>query len=253
VSLDALRFAVATFTALPAGPHRTDRAVAGRAMLLAPLAGAVVGLLCAGLLLGCRELGLSPLTAAVAAVGAAALATRALHLDGLADLADGLGSRRPAAGALEVMRRSDIGPFGVVTLVLVLLLQVATVAELATAGLALSGLLVAAVTGRCAVTLACRTSVPAARQDGLGAHVAGAVPLPAAAGCVLLLAVLGAVAVQLDGGDAWRGVAAVLLGLTTALALERHAVRRLGGVTGDVLGALVETATTVALVVLATG
>jgi adenosylcobinamide-GDP ribazoletransferase len=95
--------------------------------------------------------------------------------------------------------------------------------------------------------------VPSARLDGLGAHVAGSVALPVAAGCALLVAAAGAVAVQVDGGDAWRGVAAVLLGLTVALALERHAVRRLGGITGDVLGALVETATTVALVVLATG
>ena len=58
-------------------------------------------------------------------VVALALLSRGLHLDGLADLADGLGSRRPAAGAHEVMARSDIGPFGVAAVVLALLLQVA--------------------------------------------------------------------------------------------------------------------------------
>ena len=62
-------------------------------------------------------------------MAALALLTRGLHLDGLADLADGLGSGQPAATALDIMRRSDIGPFGTVTLVLVLLTQVAALAH----------------------------------------------------------------------------------------------------------------------------
>ncbi|NEC49139.1 adenosylcobinamide-GDP ribazoletransferase, partial [Actinospica acidiphila] len=55
--------------------------------------------------------------------------TRGLHLDGLADTADGLGSGRPAEDALRIMKQSDVGPFGVLTLVLVLLVQVAALAQ----------------------------------------------------------------------------------------------------------------------------
>ena len=61
---------------------------------------------------------------AVLAIGLLALLTRGMHLDGLADLADGLASGRPADAALEVMKRSDLGPIGAATLVFVLLIQV---------------------------------------------------------------------------------------------------------------------------------
>ena len=97
-------------------PARVDRDVAGRAMLLAPLAGALLAVLAGGALWLLDRVA-SPLLAATLAVGLLALLTRGMHLDGLADTADGLGSRRPADGALEVMRRGDVGPFGVVTLV----------------------------------------------------------------------------------------------------------------------------------------
>ena len=250
---DAVRFAVGTLTVLPVGRHGTDRRVAGRAMLLAPLVGALVGVAAGAVVVGGRAIGLSPLLAAVGGVGCTALLTRGLHLDGLADLADGLGSRRPAEAALAVMRRSDIGPFGVVTVTLVLLLQVAALAELAAGELAVSGVVVAAVAGRCAMATACRTEVPAARPDGLGAHVAQTVGRGALPPLVVVCAGAAAAATHLDGGTWWRGALAVAAALTVAYAVERHAVRRLGGVTGDVLGALVETGTTVALVVLATG
>ncbi len=92
-----------------------------------------------------------------------------LHLDGLADTADGLGSRRPADQALEI-RRSDAGPFGVATLVLVLLVQVCALASLPH-GRGAAGLVLAAVTGRVAVVLA--TGSPPARPSGFSALVAG--------------------------------------------------------------------------------
>jgi len=119
-------------------------------------------------------LGTGPLTAAGLAVAALALLTRGLHLDGLADLADGLGSGQPAPRALDIMRRSDIGPFGIVTLVLTLVIQVAALAhaEAAGGGRGPAALITAAVTGRLALTWACRRGVAAARPDGLGALVA---------------------------------------------------------------------------------
>ncbi|TDE28075.1 adenosylcobinamide-GDP ribazoletransferase [Actinomadura sp. 6K520] len=244
-----LRLAITLLTVVPVGAGRVDRETARRAMLLAPAVGLITGGAAALVLLAGDLLGLSPLPAAALAVAATAAATRALHLDGLADLADGLGSGRPAAEALEIMKRSDIGPFGVVTLLLTLLVQVAA---LASAPDPAGAVLIASVAGRLALPWACRTGVPAARPGGLGALVAGTVPARAAAvgTAAVLVAAASAGAASGGLGGALHGVAAVVAGTAAALLLLRRAVRRLGGVTGDVLGALVEIATTAALIAL---
>ncbi|MEW2134971.1 adenosylcobinamide-GDP ribazoletransferase [Streptomyces sp. NPDC005435] len=252
--LDGLRFAFGTLTVLPVRVHRWDREAARAGMLCAPVAGLAVGVCAAAL--GVLLLGAGPLLAGVASVAVPAVLTRGLHLDGLADTADGLGSGRPAEDALRIMKRSDIGPFGVVTLLLVLLAQVAVLAQLYgtswTRGAVAA--LVSALAARLALTLAARTGVPAARPEGLGAAVAGVVPLPkatvAVAVCTLLAAACGA---ALGAWGAVHTAAAVLLALGAAELLLRHCVRRFGGVTGDVFGALAETAATTALIVLALG
>ncbi|MEU5182170.1 adenosylcobinamide-GDP ribazoletransferase, partial [Streptomyces longwoodensis] len=181
-SFDGLRFAFGTLTVLPVRVHRWDRAAARGGMLGAPVAGLVVGAASAGLGLLLLVLGAGPLLAAVASVAVPAALTRGLHLDGLADTADGLGSGRPAEDALRIMKQSDIGPFGVVTLVLVLLAQVAALGRLYGDSWARGALaaVVGAVAARLALTLAARAGVPAARPEGLGAAVAGVVPVPGA-------------------------------------------------------------------------
>ena len=246
-----LRLAFGLLTVLPAGSVSADRRSARTAVLLAPVVGLVLGGLAWAAGAAVDLVGGAPLVAAVASVGAVAVLTRALHLDGLADLADGLGSGRPAEQALEVMRRSDAGPFGVVTLVLVLLAQVALLAQAWERGTAGPVLLVACATGRLALAWACRTGVPAARPDGLGALVAGTVRTASAA-LVTAVALGAAAAVGALSGQAPAYALAVLAGVGAALLLLRRAVARLGGITGDVLGALVETATTVALLLVAT-
>lgn len=247
------RMALGTFTVFPVRAGRLDRRVAGWAMVWAPVLGALLGgLTGAAAVLG-TAVGLSAALAAVLAVGLGALLTRGLHLDGLADLADGLGSARPAEGALEVMRRSDIGPFGVITLVVVLAAQALALGQLAQASAvaALTGAAVAGAAGRLAVTLACTPSVPPARPEGLGAFVAGTVRLRGA-----LLAAVPVALVCLAGWAhapefALACALAAAAGLLAAGLVLRRTVRRLGGVTGDVLGALSETAVTTALVVAA--
>jgi adenosylcobinamide-GDP ribazoletransferase len=112
-------------------------------------------------------------------------------------------------------------------------------------GTGLATIVLAAAVGRLAITTACRHGVPSARPDGLGAWVAGTVPAWAAALVVLAVAAVG------YGLRGWYGLAAVPVALGCAELMLRHIRRRLGGVTGDVLGALTETATTAALVVLA--
>jgi adenosylcobinamide-GDP ribazoletransferase len=267
-------------TVLPVRFGQVDRVVAGRGMAVAPFVGMLVGVMSAAVLLIVQYASGSTLLAAVLAVAAAAWLTRGLHLDGLADLADGLGSGKPAGPALDIMKKSDIGPFGVMTLVFTLLVQIIAVSLIqnTTPGMSAIGplaLVASCSAGRLAVTWACRDGVPPARPEGLGALVAGAVRRSWAVASTLTAAIfLGAAAwaaarwttPQASPGDS-AGVASAWLremigaplstalvcllavgaGLAAAALLRRRAVRRLGGITGDVLGALVETAATATL------
>jgi adenosylcobinamide-GDP ribazoletransferase len=214
-------------------------------MALAPAVGAVLGLV-AALVLWVASWGYGAGLAALLAVAVLAVLTRVIHWDGLADLADGLGSARPAPDALEIMRRGDIGPFGVLAVVVVVGVQVGTLATLPPAAV-----VVATVLGRWAMALACRRGVPAARAGGLGATVAGTLSAP------LLLAALAVTALLLGAVAAATTLTVLRLGVALALvsvwslAATGYVVRRLGGITGDVLGALAETSTAVALLALA--
>jgi adenosylcobinamide-GDP ribazoletransferase len=274
---DAFRLTVGTLTVLPTKPPYTvDRRVAGAAMTLAPLVGALLAV-GAGLVLwllgwgpagrppllhavlGNRayDLVVHPFLAATLVIGLLAVLTRAMHLDGLADTVDGLGSGRPAAGALEVMRRGDVGPFGVVTLVMVLLTQVLALGVLLAEGLGPAGLVLALVVSRLALPLLCSRGVAAARPEGLGHLVAGSVGgLQVALAVGLAFAALVPLALVAPGVHALgasvvlRAGAVALVALLAGGLMALKAVRRLGGITGDVLGAAVEVTFTVALVVL---
>ncbi|MFE1023639.1 adenosylcobinamide-GDP ribazoletransferase [Streptomyces sp. NPDC058818] len=255
-SPDGLRFAFGTLTVFPVEVTRWDREAARGGMLCAPLAGLTVGLVsaAAGLLL--LFLGAGSLLAAVATAAVPAVLTRGLHLDGLADTADGLGSGKPAEDALRIMKQSDIGPFGVLALVFVLFAQVAALAQAYDGSWARGALaaVVSATAARLALTLAARSGVPAARPEGLGAAVAGVVPVGGATAVTAVVTAAGAAAGALLGPyDAVRTALAVLCAVAVAELLLRHCVRRFGGVTGDVFGGVAETAATTALVVLVLG
>ncbi|WMX47439.1 adenosylcobinamide-GDP ribazoletransferase [Streptomyces roseicoloratus] len=254
--MDGLRFAFGTLTVLPARITRWDRDAARAGMLCAPLAGLVVGLFAAAVGGVFLLLGAGPLLAAVLTVAVPALLTRGLHLDGLADTADGLGSGKPAEDALRIMKQSDIGPFGVIALLLTLLAQIAALYELYGQGWA-HGTVAAALSAtvaRLALTTASREGVPAARPEGLGAIVAATVPSRAAAltTAAVLLACAASGALT-SWPDAARHLCAALAALAASELLLRRCVRRFGGVTGDVFGAVEETAATVALVGLTLG
>ncbi|MCG8971301.1 adenosylcobinamide-GDP ribazoletransferase [Streptomyces sp. CL12-4] len=251
-----LRFAFGTLTVLPVRVTRWDRGAARGGMLCAPLAGLVVGAAAAATGLVLLFLGAGTLLAAVATAAVPAVLTRGLHLDGLADTADGLGSGKPAEDALRIMKQSDIGPFGVITLVFVLLAQVAALTQAYDGSWARGALaaVVSATAARLALTLAARAGVPAARPEGLGAAVAGVVPAGGARGVAVAVTAAGAAAGAFLGTrDAVRTALAVLCAVAVAELLLRHCVRRFGGVTGDVFGGVAETAATAALVVLVLG
>jgi adenosylcobinamide-GDP ribazoletransferase len=254
--LDGVRFAFGTLTVIPVRVTRWDRGAARAGMLCAPLAGVAVGAASAAAGLVLLFLGAGAPLAAVAGVAVPAVLTRGLHLDGLADTADGLGSGKPAEDALRIMKQSDVGPFGVLALVLVLLAQVAALAQAYEASWARGACtaVVCATVARLALTLAARAGVPAARPEGLGAAVAGVVPVRAALGAALAVTAVAAAAGAAFGPyEAARTALAALLALAAAEALLRHCTRRFGGVTGDVFGALAETAATTVLVVSSLG
>jgi adenosylcobinamide-GDP ribazoletransferase len=229
--VSAVRLALGTLTIVPVRPPAAiDRRVAGWAMTITPL----VGLLLAVVPVGLLSVDGPPLLLSALAVASLAVLSRAMHLDGLADTADGLGSGRRAAEALAIMRKSDIGPFGVATLVLTLLVQVSALAAFDdewAAGAAI-------VVSRAILPLVCTPAFRSARPDGLGAAVAGSVAWWQA-GIALLVSLGFAVAV---------GAPYALVGVPVGLALAAYCSRRFGGVTGDVYGACVEVTLAASLV-----
>jgi adenosylcobinamide-GDP ribazoletransferase len=248
VLADAAKMAVGTLTTVPVpAPRVIDRPVAGAAMALAPLAAVPLAAAAALLIAGGQAIGLPAIATSALALGAVALGSRGLHLDGLADTADGLGASYDRAKALDVMRRGDSGPTGVATLVFVLLVQVGALAGAIGAGHGLAAVAIAVLAGRCTLSASCARGVPSARPEGLGATVAGSVPRTAT---VLIGLIAMAIAVLAPGLAWWRGPVAVLAAYAVAATLLLRCVKRLGGVTGDVLGAGVEVGVTAALLAL---
>ncbi|MGE5518177.1 MAG: adenosylcobinamide-GDP ribazoletransferase [Bacteroidota bacterium] len=204
-----------------------------RTMRMFPVVGGGVGVV-SGLVFWGAHAVLPPLAAALVAVLAGVLLTGALHEDGLADTADGLGARGGRERRLEVMRDSRTGAYGVLALLFSVGLRVAALAAAPT-GLAGLGALVAAAAWSRALIPAAMQVMPPARADGLGAG-AGVPDATVAA----TAAVLGLVLALLGLGLA--APLAVLVALAAAWGVVALARRTLGGFTGDVLGAVQQVA-----------
>jgi len=237
---DGLRLAVGTLTVVPVPPPRSvGRRAAAVAMLFAPAAVLPVAAVAAGVVWAADAADASPLLGSVLAVAALALGSGVLHLDGLADTADGMAVPGDRQRRLEVMRRGDVGPAGAVALVAVLLIDVSALSGLlaredaATVALTFG---LAVLASRATLGITCARGVPAARGDGLGRGVAGTVPVAGAVAVLAMVAVLAGLA------DGWHGVAGVGSAVVAVGVVVLVARRRLGGVTGDVLGAGVEVA-----------
>ncbi|SDY15659.1 cobalamin-5'-phosphate synthase [Modestobacter sp. DSM 44400] len=229
---------------------RVPAAASARGVLpWAPLVGLVLGALAAAAgWLGARYA--TPLVGAVLALAVLAALTRGLHLDGLADTADGLGPLRGRERALAVMRAGDVGPFGVVTLMLTLLLQAACLAALLPIDGGWLALPVVVVGARLAMARTGLRGVAIADGSSLGQAVAGTVSgawLSAAVvvAAAVTLGAAGLLGLSLTGGG--QLLLAVVLGWAAAEALYRRARARLGGVSGDVMGAMGEVTTAAAL------
>lgn len=217
-----------TVLPLPPDPAPGDL---GRAAGWFPVVGLVLGALLAALTL-VLDLVVPPFLGAVLVVMAWAGLTGGLHLDGLADALDGLGGGWSREEALLIMRDARIGAYGVTGIVLVLALKVAALASLVPE-LRWRAVLLAPVLGRLGPLVLVQLCPPA-RTEGAG-HAFALTVGKSGLGAAALVATSAALA--LFGG--W-GVVLALVALTDAVAFAVYLRQRLGGLTGDCLGALVE-------------
>lgn len=242
----ALLLAVGLFTVVPVRAHDLDRDAARRLILALPWLGLLLGLGAGALAWGAAALGAGALLASAVALTALALVTGAMHLDGLADTADGIGSRKPPEQAVAIMKRSDIGPMGVATVVLVLLLGAAALASprVSSPGpWALpAAVAAAAMTGRLLALAATTTRSPAAHGSGFAQLFSG---VTSGRGLAISLVAVGVADCLLGyGASGLRGVVvfatAGAVAWCVGLYWRSRVIRRLGGVNGDVWGSLIE-------------
>jgi len=207
----------------------------GEASRAFPLAGLVVGLVGGLAYWIAVQIGLSGLLAAFLAVAATAALTGALHEDGWADFADGLGARGDRVRKLAAMKDSHIGSFGVLALIFATGVKTVALAQLQTPDNVVTALVAAHVLARAVLPLAMR-SLPLATAQGL-AVMAGR---PSAQGVYVSLG-LGLVitffAVFLPAA-----IVAIIVAIVAAALIGAIAKRQFGGYTGDVLGAIEQVA-----------
>lgn len=234
--------ALGLLTRLPVRVTQTGRGA--RAAWAWPLAGALLGALAALAGWAALALGLPAPVAALLALATLVTLSGALHEDGLADSADGLWGGWTRERRLEIMRDSRIGSYGVIALALSLALRAVALSTLFEAGpgAAAAGLIAAAMLSRAAMAGA-MAALPHARETGL-ARMQGRPPAPTVA--------LGA-ALSLAAAAVLAGLPGLVAGLAAALAaaaLARLAMARIGGQTGDILGAAQQLAEIAALLCL---
>lgn len=241
MSIRSLRAAVSFLTVLPvANADGGAGERLGRAYF--PAIGALVGL-AAGVAFVVAASATTPLLGAAVAVAVLAALTGAIHLDGLADTADGLLTHGDAERRLAVMHQPELGSYGVTAIAAVIVLDVAALASIPT-GRVLAALVVAGALSRLA-TLPVIAFVPYVRSGGKGQAAWDSrrrgLDLAVGVATVALVSLL----------DPRRALVAVAIAALVAAVLAIASKRLLGGATGDVCGATAELCQLATLVVFA--
>jgi adenosylcobinamide-GDP ribazoletransferase len=221
--------AACTFlTRLPLPGSAVDAETLARSSTWFPVVGAIVGAV-GGLTLTVAGRVWPPFMAAVLSVLATVLLTGALHEDALADAADGFGGGRTREQVLEIMRDSRVGSYGTVALVLVLSARIGCLAAMAPLD-GVRALIGAHVFARWS-SLPLMLALPYARLEGSGKPFVGGVTRPRVLGGTLLAALFAVPALG------WHALPAVLVAAIVTAIAGRYFHSRLGGITGDCLGA----------------
>lgn len=226
-------------------PRPPDEGAHARAMAWFAVPGLLVGFIAGGAYTLANVLGLPPWPAALLAVTASAFATGALHEDGLADTADGIGGGRDRAAKLEIMRDSRLGTYGGLALLLSVLLRASAIVAVTNPLVVAPALAAAAAVSRAFIPLVAWRLNPA-RSDGLAAS-AGKPTGRNAASCLMMGV---AAAALLLGAPA---LLAAFIAVLAASAATFVTWRYLRGYTGDTLGAVQQAAEIAFLLTLAAG
>lgn len=237
--------ALSWLTILPVrGATAFDRVTGTRVMASVPFVGLVVGLLLAGLGWLAHLCGVPVLLAATLIVVSLELFNRFMHLDGLADVADGLGSYAPPDRAREILADPHAGLIGIASAVLVLLTLVASIASILSAGLAWLLVFIPWV-GRLQGSVACHRRFSPMRPDGFGALMVGTVATTTVAAWWLAISVTGvAISVFAEVPSAGIFLPVSALGMVgVGVVLARHCSTRFGGLNGDTTGFVISVCT----------
>ena len=242
--VDDIGLAIALLTRIPMPqPASVASDRMARAQRAFPLVGAMVGLATGLVDRGLLAIGIPELAAAALALGAGAALTGALHEDGIADVGDGFGGGREREKKLAIMRDSRLGTYGALVLLVSFVAKCSALASLPTVEI-IPALVVAHALARAAIPVV-TANMPFARDDGLG-RSAGR---PDTASAVL--AVVIAIVIALLCLPFGNALLAVMMTAAAAAAMAVLAWRQIGGVTGDVFGAVEQVAETAVLLILA--
>jgi adenosylcobinamide-GDP ribazoletransferase len=234
------RAATGFLTRLPVAPHPAETPELAATGWAFPLVGAAIGSGAGVVFAAAEAVGIGAWPSGLLAVLAGLALTGALHEDGLADTADGFGAGRDRAATLDILRDSHHGTYGTLAILFSVLLRSAAVAEIGDPLNAVLALVAAHAASRGLIPAAMRV-LPPARADGLGAGAG--TPSQAVAGIAGGIAV----AILLAALGPPTGLVALVAAALAVFAAIRIARRRIGGYTGDVLGAFQQVAEVVIL------
>jgi adenosylcobinamide-GDP ribazoletransferase len=224
--------ALGFLTVVPLPARFGDPSILARSVPFFAIVGLLIGMVVAALDAGFVRC--LPIPVATVLTGTALVAASGgLHLDGLADTADGFFSSRSRERMLEIMKDSRTGPLGVATVALLLALKLAAIGTLPSE-LRTRALVLIPLAGRSAIVVNMAVLRYARKEDGLGTIFASGRHRGSVAVCICLLAAVG------WWSDGERGLLAGGASLVGALLLAAYSQRKIGGFTGDTLGATCE-------------
>jgi len=234
----------AAFGLLSRLPVNSDSKRGAAAAWAFPVTGMILGTIAAAVGWALLAIGLIPGVTAGLTLLTLVLITGAMHEDGLADSVDGLWGGWDKDRRLEIMKDSHIGAYGVMALVLTQILRLMALTALAQAGMLVIALISVAALSR-APMVVMMAVMPHARDGGLSASI-GRVGVNTA---MIAVGIAATITAAMLG---WSGIIAIMVVAVASTVVALIAMRKIGGQTGDILGATQQVSEIAALITLST-